>query len=482
MLSRLRPDRLLKISQQWWFPSALLIGSILLVFWPAVNTWFVGDDFYWLYVGRNQMATPAGWILAFTHSNGAGQYRPVSADVYYWLGWLIFGMHAYAWHLALLAIFIVSALIVYRLVTHFTGTRWLAFGSTCLWALSISHFEGIAWGPTVDETGAMVPAFLCLLATVLGKRQWAIALYVLSLLSNETTVVLPAMILVYYLIWERTTFVEAIRRTLPLWAIFALYAVIRIFVPSMHPVTAGVFTVVVNPVTWLNLTVQSLLWSLDFFNVLANLVWYNGPQWHVASSIVVFVVLASLAALVVVACVFGFRQSWWESPGPRLVALGALWFLLGLVPVLPFANNFASYNLALSVVGISLVVGGLARMAGRSGPYLVAILAFAFFVLSILTVDGPQGMESVDVYPVLARTSYSAYIEMTDFEMAHPGPLHVYVDSDSNVIVWTLDHLVYLVSPQPGTTMCFEHSCAHESPVELDLHFDPASDQLTVMP
>jgi len=40
-------------------PAVLLAALTVSLFWPAQHVFFVGDDWVWMLVGRNQMASPA---------------------------------------------------------------------------------------------------------------------------------------------------------------------------------------------------------------------------------------------------------------------------------------------------------------------------------------------------------------------------------------------------------------------------------------
>lgn len=471
-------------------PMALLALGILVLFWPAEGLFFVGDEFYWLYRGAYVMNGPAGWVQAFTQSNGSGQYRPLTLDVFYWLGWNLFGLHPFAWHLLVLAIFVASALVMYQLLVRMTGSTWIALGAAAIWACSVSHYEGVAWDLAIAETGAVLPAVCCLGAMVGGTYRWMVFWYVVALFCNETTSVLPAMVFVYFVVWERLAVTQALRRSLPLWLTFGAYMVVRLLIPALRPGASGPFALVLDPVVWLRLTWTSLLASLDFSAVLNNVVNYAGPQWHALAGGVVILFLVTVLALVVTAIVGYVRSGEWDSAAARMIALGLLWFALGLAPVLPFANNFSEYNLALALIGVALVFGGLAMAARQAAPHAVPYagpgLALAcgvtFLAMGLLIVNGPGGMTQVDGVAVFSRASEAAYIQMRADEQAHPGPLYVFVDSSQPSIMWALgiENLAQLIAPYPGTTVCYATACAHAP--NLRLHFDPATDTITPSP
>ena len=93
----------------------ILVLAAGLLFWDATRAAFVGDDFFWLYDGSHLMTTPSQWWSAFTQPNGADTYRPLTQNVFFWLCWQMFGLHPLGFHIVLLAAFLLSVAVVYRM-------------------------------------------------------------------------------------------------------------------------------------------------------------------------------------------------------------------------------------------------------------------------------------------------------------------------------------------------------------------------------
>jgi hypothetical protein len=206
----------------------------------------------------------------------------------------------------------------------------------------------------------------------------------------------------------------------------------------------------------------------------------TGSAWHVFAIGATALFLTSLAALVLTALLRGGWGQRLSAPGLRLVVLGCLWFFLGLAPVLPFAHNYAKYNLAVGLVGIAVTVAGVAVTAKSIGPQLVLLAASMFLLVSIAGVNGPGGATTTDEVSSSASTSYAASVTMSSFEKQHPGPLHVYIDSNTSHIRWTLGgkNLALLIAPYAGTNVCYATVCSF--PSTLRLHYDAKTGAITV--
>ncbi len=179
----------------------------------------------------------------------------------------------------------------------------------------------------------------------------------------------------------------------------------------------------------------------------------------------------------------------------RLVLLGAAWFILGLAPVLPFANNYAEYNLALSLIGFSLVVAGLLVAAKGLAPVLGGWLLCGYLALALVCFYSPQGLVYVDGVTVLARVSHSVYTTLVAYERQHPGPFHMYVD-EGNVAYWTINqgNMAYVIAPgsvacyplrcyfQPGGQMCQRTQANCDFPPDIRFHFDPTHNTISLVP
>ncbi len=221
------------------------------------SPFFLGDDYYFLYHAQYEMNTPGGFLYDFWHTNVSGQFRPLVLDLFMWVGYQLFGLNPVGFHLLDLGVFLITTIVIFRLLARLTGSQWIALVACAVWAFSLTHFGALNWILAYAETGAILPAALCLGALSQDKPRWAVFWYVVCLFSNETVSVMPALATCYYFIWQRADLRETLRRSLPLWITFAIYLLARFTVPALHPKAQGAFTPVIDPGVWLSLVWKS---------------------------------------------------------------------------------------------------------------------------------------------------------------------------------------------------------------------------------
>ncbi len=240
---------------------AVLVLAAGALFWEVSRTFFVGDDFFWLYDGSHLMATPSQWWAAFTQPNGADTYRPLTQNVFFWFCWQLFGFHPLGYHIVLLGTFLLSVVVVYRLCRAFKVSPLPALAATPAFAFSNTHYEGLGWTSAFCETGTTLVVALALFFVVTNRSRLAVLFYIIGLLSNETAAILPGIALLYEVTIRRTHLRTALRNTRFLWYVAIVYGIFRLII-GFHP--NGAFSMTFSPLGWLRLTGSAVVQGLGF--------------------------------------------------------------------------------------------------------------------------------------------------------------------------------------------------------------------------
>jgi protein O-mannosyl-transferase len=148
--------------------------------------------------------------LAFTNSvwafltdslwSGDSYFRPLFTTLFT-INYAVFGTQPFGWHLVSIVIHAVVALFVFFVFQELTDSNWLALATAVLFAVHPVHSESVAWVSGVpDPLMAMflLPAFYLYLRYRKTGSKYLIALavvaYFLAVLSKETSVMLPPLI------------------------------------------------------------------------------------------------------------------------------------------------------------------------------------------------------------------------------------------------------------------------------------------------
>lgn len=422
----------------------LLLAATAGLFWETLHTYFVGDDFFWLYNGRYVMTTPSAWANSFIHVNGSGQYRPLTLNVFFWAGYHMFGMHPLPFHLVLLGTFLVTIWILYMVSRRLGLSPGPALAGTAIFAFSNTHYEGLAWIDAFTETAATLLFVGTLYFVVRHKRWHAVALYCLCLLSNETTVVLPAVAVLYWLLVKHSRLRQAILQTRWLWVCFSIYTILRVGIMGIR--ATGPFRASFSPTKWLRLIGSTIKQGLGFTPTFLNGLGEPGLL-HAASVLC----MAGSALVLAVIVVTARRQL---NDTHRTFLFGAATLLVGLLPVLPFSYNWSQYNMSIGLLGLGLAAAALVERLPLRRLW-AATLAIALLGINLIAVYGPGGNNTVDGVRTLARLSQAVTVDIQREEAHRRSPISVDIIGDFatlggiNGVSWALNSvsLAHLVDP-----------------------------------
>lgn len=394
-----------------WMPTPrMLLGLVLAATFAAylgtLRYEFVGDDRYqivgnphvqsWHFVGR--YFTEHVWSHAELKAPDY-YYRP------FFLLWLrinhlLFGLDPWGWHLTTVVVHLVVTLLVYSLVRKILKDEWSAGVAALVFGLHPIHVESVAWISGVTDPLVAVFAlasFLCYLELrerTKQRRAWSVTslvLYGFALLSKETAVVLPFLILAYeWIFMDRAgevygwrSFQRRIRAVVvcvvPYLGLTGLYLAVReIVLKGIAPVsqTLPLSTLLFTIPTALWFYIKHLIWPAGL-NALYTASYVREPQFNN------FV----LPALAVAVAALGLG---WCSRRSSGIALAAMWLVLPIIPVLdlrllPKADFLHDRYLYLSSVGFALIAGAVwqelptrwSKLFGRPAARIVPVLALA---------------------------------------------------------------------------------------------------------
>ena len=329
----------------------------------------------------------AGKVFTLDVEAGAGGatrfYRPL-LTLSFMADYALGGLRPAGYHVTNILLHVLAAWAVFWFLRTLLSDFRLAFLAAALFVVHPVHTEAVSY--ISGRSDPMVLAFLlCAFVfylkslrrpaplTLLGLG----AAYACALLSRESGLILPILILVYHGIFR-----EKVRPgpLLLLVAVTAAYLLVRASVFRDAPAGPvpllfaerwpGVFVAVVN-------YLRLLLWPFGLHME------YGMPVFS-ATDPKVFLGAGLLAGLLILV--------WRQRQGDRAVAFGVAWFLVGLAPVLnilPLNAYMAEHWLYLPSVGFFLVLALLIRRlserpAGRqAGRVLVAGLLVFYLALTV---------------------------------------------------------------------------------------------------
>jgi Flp pilus assembly protein TadD len=164
---------------------------------PAVHSWRSLPQYFTAHVWAGPYPEEAG-----------NYYRPLFL-LWLRINWMVFGQHAWAWHLTTVLTHLLVTLLVYFLAVRVLNDCLTASMAALIFGLHPAHIEAVAWISGVTEpllAVLLISSFLCYLKKYDDRkkaRTWmgsSLILYGLAMLAKETALILPVMIFAYELI------------------------------------------------------------------------------------------------------------------------------------------------------------------------------------------------------------------------------------------------------------------------------------------
>jgi hypothetical protein len=345
-------------SAAWWAAPSLLC---LVLYWPGLTAWFRGDDFAWLGAGiYNQNFHDL--LVSIFGPKAQGTIRPLSERLFFMLGFQLFGLDALPFRIVVFATHFANLALASWIGARLTGSRAAGVAACVLWLANSSNILPLSWTCVYNQ---VLCGFFLLLTFHFLLRYvetgaprywwWQWTAFVAGFGAQELNVVYPAIAASYTLLCARKYF----RRTLPMFAASALYAVVH---------------------QWAAPTAKSGDYAMHFTGAMLRTLgkywtWSVGPTYlFTPLTLPGWVLPASVA--VVSAGLLWFAAEKLRS-GARAAAFCLAWYLILLAPVLPLRDHMTEYYVFLPVLGLAWLGGWALAQAHRGMAVTLAAIYMA---------------------------------------------------------------------------------------------------------
>ena len=369
--------------------SLALFALTLVVYWPVKQAGFVWDDDKH-FVENHAVTAPDGLKPIWT-SFVLPIYYPLTFTVF-WLIYQLGGSNPLPYHVVTLALHAVNAALVLFILRRLNVRgAWIV---TALWAVHPVNVESVAWATELKNTLSGAGFFASLLCFLRYERdpkpKWfvgAFLCFAAALLSKSSTVILPAVLLLFAW-WQRGRVARAdIVRTLPFFALSLTASFVAVGAQVREKVSEGVAR------DWsLQLPERLIVTGKDLWFYASKIVcpanlMFIYPRWsHDARVLSEWLPLAGAVAA-------GFILWRFRRTGTGRAAIFALgYFVVALSPVLGFFDQyFYRYSFVADhfqyLAGIGIIALVVAAVDGivQAVPLRLAIASAALISLGFLS-------------------------------------------------------------------------------------------------
>lgn len=360
-----------------WIKKYFYLFPVLL-YLPALGNFFSADD--WFHLHLTQISTLPEFFNFFSFSQNsqtASFYRPIPTQVFFFFFQKIFGLNAWAYYLFGLTLF---AYILY-LIKKFSETYLpldISYLPSLIYGLSVSNFTRVYFLSAYQELFLVTFSLLSLI-NYKKKPILSLVFFVLALMSKETAIVIPVLILLLNVNGKKAPLSTIYNLRFSILASL-LYLYFRLFHFGLAEGVSYVWDF--SPTKAINTTMWYILWAIGAPELLID---YIG------------------SGLRPVPRFFADYSSWWPViTFPLLVIVGLLnftlfknfkkisltfwifsvFFFFSLLPFLFLPSHKFALELGLALVGFSLAISLLLQKTSRVF-YFAFLGVFLFYNLSM---------------------------------------------------------------------------------------------------
>jgi hypothetical protein len=340
----------------------------VVVHWLALKIWFFGDDFAWLGL-RLELHSPRDLIHILFSPQAEGTVRTLSERLFFLVFSSVFGLESPPFRIWVFLTQFANIALLMQIARRLTGSATAGFLAALLWTANAGIALAISWSSAYNE---IAEAFFILLAFRLllayldtGQRKywiWQWVVFLLGFGALELNVVYPAIAAGYALCCAR----PHLRKTLYLFIPSALFTMLHLF---LIPASAD------QPYKmYFGSSLLTMLWKYWAFAIGAAR--DSRGDWRPLWLGIAFTVLATAGL-----AVFVYRK---VRNGEWLALFLAAWFVIVLLPLLPFKNHFTEYYVMVPALGLA-ILGAWAIASSRRALTLgaAAVMAVGYLTLAI---------------------------------------------------------------------------------------------------
>jgi protein O-mannosyl-transferase len=345
-----------------WAGVVTIIAAAWCAFAPALRGNFLWDDHSEL--TSNAEIKARDGLGKIWRGEGTLDYFPLKSSVQ-WVQWRLWGERPLGYHVTNLMLHMMSALLVWRLLTKLGVTvGWIG---GLLFAVHPLTVESVAWIAELKNVLSLPPLLLAAIAFIdFTERRSAtylaasLAYFLAAVLCKSSVVMLPVVLLVY--VWWRKSRLERgdVLATLPYFAVSLVLGLVTIWFQHERAIAQWQIE--------MGSGVERAGRALGAVAFYATKSFWPGTQLPIYPRATVESAASQAAALFGFAVLLGWawrhRSTW-----GRHALLGLSWFLLHLIPVLGLVKMSFLYFSWVSEHFAYLPLVGVAGLAAAGCDY-----------------------------------------------------------------------------------------------------------------
>ena len=317
-----------------WQTWLIFLIITLLLFGSSLWVGFLSDDWHWLWLSKNIPWSPTIFITNYEGTNLGGSYNPITF-ILFKIGYSLFGLQAWTYHLVSLLVHATNVFLVYLLakkifiIAKFNYSRFFALAAAILFLLWPTQSEAVNWLAAWPHLWGMSGYLLTFLFYFKWRREktskffwWSLLSFILALGIKELAMSLPVMVL----LWE-IFFYSLDKKNKINWRLLFYFVILFAFGWFRYSATKAIFGYYGRQqlgwplLEWVGNLGAFLndLFTFSFLREIYYKIWYHG--------------LESLAIVILAGLAGYFWFTFWQKKWLQFVLSASV--LLCLLPMAP---------------------------------------------------------------------------------------------------------------------------------------------------
>lgn len=366
-----------------------LFVTSLIYYYPSFNTFFSNDDWFHLRISQVNNLNDFISFYSFTPlEHSTTFYRPLSTQTVFFLMQSLFGLNIFWYRLVEIVLFTIILWLTYRFVAIVSGDTEVGILASLIYLMSSTNFTRIYYFSTIQELLMTIFILACLLLYDTKKYFLSFCFFILALLSKETAVMTPLLIVLLVVFKSSMKISDAkkiLTKNLKSFLAFFLAMIVYLYL-RLSFFGAGIgdsYQFDFSPFKFLNTSMWYGLWS---FGIPEFLVDYVGsglkivPKFYTDFPKDKLFILGSSFSLLVIFLISFFV--FFKKNIKSIICFGLFWFI-SLFPVLFLPWHKFTIELTLPLVGFSAIIATL--IFSKNNNYLGIALLLAYMIMNIYT-------------------------------------------------------------------------------------------------
>ncbi|OGE72244.1 hypothetical protein A3H40_02590 [Candidatus Daviesbacteria bacterium RIFCSPLOWO2_02_FULL_38_15] len=420
-------------------PCLIIFITVLLLYYPAIFTYFSQDDFFHFKVSQTD-GSLRQFVNLFTFhpffEKGIAFYRPIFREAIFNIFYSLFGLNPYPFRIVQFLLLFLNSLLAYHLIYKFFKNKYLSFFVAFFYAICSAQVSPLYYLAGGIQALGTTTFLLLTLILILNNSFFAFITFLLALGSHELTSIIP--FLISALLFIQYPFSKALKnvwKVLPFFLVLLIYLYLEITRIGFSA-SEKQYQTVLSLKTTLNSYIWYTGWALglpemliDFvlpgFKLNPNLMRYWGSYYYIIfSTFLISLLLLSTGSIYLI---MKRNKLFFDKKFLFFV----FWFVFSLAPVILLPLHKSTQYLETGLVAFWTIIGLIILNIYRLKTLRIFCIVL---IISLFTLSATSAILQRTTYWAAERGRYAKQLikQLTAVYPVLPKGAIVYFKNDPN--------------------------------------------------